>query len=202
VPARFLSELATSEVVAAQERYAGRAIPRLPAQDAERLGATEADFISERDSFYMASISSNGWPYVQHRGGPVGFVKVIDERTLAFADFKGNRQLISTGNLAGDGRVALILVDYPSRTRLKVLGHARVVGAAEDPSLANRLGVAELGRKVERLVTIDVVAFDWNCPAYITQRYTVAQIEELVAPLKRRIAELEAQVATVAVRSS
>jgi predicted pyridoxine 5'-phosphate oxidase superfamily flavin-nucleotide-binding protein len=195
MPARFLAELATPEVVAAQERYAGRASPRVPAESRDRLGATEAEFISERDSFYMASVSSNGWPYVQHRGGPAGFVKVIDEHTLAFPDFRGNRQLISTGNLAGDGRVALILVDYPSRTRLKVLGYARIVGATEDPSLASRLGATELGRKVERLVTIDVVAFDWNCPAYITPRYTVAQIEKLVAPLKRRISELEAEIA-------
>lgn len=195
MPARFLAELGTPEVMAAQERYAGRAFPRVPSEDADRLGATEAEFISERDSFYMASVSSNGWPYVQHRGGPAGFVKVIDERTLAFPDFRGNRQLISTGNLAGDGRVALILVDYPSRTRLKVLGHARIVGITEDPSLANRLGAAGLGRKVERLVTIDVVAFDWNCPAYITPRYTVAQIEELVLPLKLRIAELETEFA-------
>jgi predicted pyridoxine 5'-phosphate oxidase superfamily flavin-nucleotide-binding protein len=190
-----LAELATPEVVAAQERYAGRAFPNLPSKELDRLGATEAEFISERDSFYMASVSSNGWPYVQHRGGPAGFVKVINENTLAFPDFRGNRQLISTGNFAGDGRVALILVDYPNRTRLKVLGHAQVVGAAEDPALANRLGAAGLGRKVERLVTIDVVAFDWNCPAYITQRYTVDQIDELVLPLKRRITELEAEVA-------
>ncbi len=194
MPARYLAELATPEVAAAQERYAGRTQPGVPSEEGERLGATEAEFISERDSFYMASVSSNGWPYVQHRGGPAGFVEVVDESTLAFADFKGNRQLISTGNLAGAGRVALIFVDYPSRTRLKVLGHARAIGVAENPSLANRLGAAELGRKVERLVTIDVVAFDWNCPAYITPRYTVAQIEELVAPLKRRIAELEAKV--------
>jgi uncharacterized protein len=196
MPARFLAELGTPEVVAAQERYAGRASPRVPTEDADRLGETEAKFISERDSFYMASVSSNGWPYVQHRGGPEGFVKVVDERTIAFPDFRGNRQLISTGNLAGGGRVALIMVDYPSRTRLKVLGYARVVAVADDPSLANRLGVDALGRKVERLVTIDVVAFDWNCPAYITPRYTVGQIEELVAPLKRRIVELEAEVAT------
>ena len=195
MPARFLAELATPEIVTAQERYAGRTLPRVPSEDIDRFGATEAEFISERDSFYMASVSSNGWPYVQHRGGPAGFIKIIDDHTLAFPDFRGNRQLISTGNFAGGGRVALILVDYPSRTRLKVLGHARVVGVAEDPSLADRLGAAGLGRKVERLVTIDVVAFDWNCPAYITPRYTVAQIEELVLPLKRRISELEAEVA-------
>jgi predicted pyridoxine 5'-phosphate oxidase superfamily flavin-nucleotide-binding protein len=194
MPARFLAELGTPDVVAAQERYVGRALPRVRSEDVDRLGETEAEYISERDSFYMASVSSNGWPYVQHRGGPAGFIKVIDERTLAFPDFRGNRQLISTGNFAGDGRVALIMVDYPSRTRLKVLGYARVVAAAEDPLLARRLGTAALGRKVERLVTIDVVAFDWNCPAYITPRYTVAEIEELVAPLKRRIAELEAEV--------
>lgn len=194
MPARFLAELFTPEVLAAQERYARRSSPRSTAQDVDPLGPVEIEFISQRDSFYMATISTNGWPYVQHRGGPPGFLKVVDEQTLAFADFRGNRQLISTGNLAGEGRIALILVDYPSRTRLKVLGRARIVGAQEDPSLAERLGTAGLGGKVERLVSIQVVAFDWNCPAYITQRYTVAEIQELIAPLRRRIAELEVEL--------
>ena len=208
--ARFLAELFTPEVLAAQERYTRRSWPQSTpegrggterplaaegrAREHDRLGPTEVEFISARDSFYMATISSNGWPYVQHRGGPRGFLKVQGERTLTFADFRGNRQLISTGNLAHDGRVALILVDYPARTRLKVLGHARVVDAREDPALASHLHMAELGQKVERLVSIDVVAFDWNCPAYITPRYTVAEIEEWVAPLYSRISELEAEL--------
>lgn len=195
MPARFHAELFTPEVLAAQQRYTRRSWPQSSPEDRDRLGPTEVEFLSERDSFYMATISSNGWPYVQHRGGPRGFLKVLDERTLAFADFRGNRQLISTGNLAGSGRIALILVDYPSRTRLKVLGHTRVLDARDEPSLAAELGAAELGRKVERLVSIDVVGFDWNCPAYITQRYTVLEIEGLVAPLRRRITELEAELA-------
>jgi predicted pyridoxine 5'-phosphate oxidase superfamily flavin-nucleotide-binding protein len=187
--------LFTPEVLAAQERYTRRSWPQSTPEEHDRLGPTEVEFISERDSFYMATISSNGWPYVQHRGGPRGFLEVRDERTLVFADFRGNRQLVSTGNLAHDGRVALILVDYPARTRLKVLGHAHVVDAREDPALRSHLQMPELRRKVERLVSIDVVAFDWNCPAYITPRYTLPEIEELVAPLHRRITELEAELA-------
>jgi predicted pyridoxine 5'-phosphate oxidase superfamily flavin-nucleotide-binding protein len=195
MPARFLSELFTPDVRAAQERYTHRSWPALSGAERERLGPDEAEFISERDSFYMATTSSSGWPYVQHRGGPKGFVQVLDERTLAFADFRGNRQLISTGNIATDDRVALILVDYPARTRLKVLGHARTEDARQKPDLVSRFSTDELGRKVERVVTIDVVAFDWNCPQYITPRYTVAEIEELVAPMRARIAELEAELA-------
>lgn len=195
MPARFLSELFTPEVRAAQGRYTHRPWPELSGVERERLGPDEAAFISERDSFYMATTSSSGWPYVQHRGGPRGFLRVLDERTLAFADFRGNRQLISTGNVASDDRVALILVDYPARTRLKVLGHARIEDARQKPELVSRFHAGALERKVERIVTIGVVAFDWNCPQHITPRYTVAEIEELVAPMQKRIAELEAELA-------
>jgi uncharacterized protein len=194
MPARFLSELFTPEVLAAQERYTHRSWPGLAGAERERLGPDEAEFISKRDSFYMATTSSSGWPYVQHRGGPKGFVKVLGERTLAFADFRGNKQLISTGNLGSDDRVALVLVDYPARTRLKVLGHARIEDARQKPDLVSRFSTDELRRKVERVVTIDVVAFDWNCPQFITPRYTAAEIEELVAPMRARIAELESEL--------
>jgi predicted pyridoxine 5'-phosphate oxidase superfamily flavin-nucleotide-binding protein len=193
--ARFLSELFTPDVVAAQERYTRRSWPVLSGVELDRLGPDEAEFISERDSFYLATTSSSGWPYVQHRGGPKGFVKVLGERALAFADFRGNRQLISTGNIATDDRVALILVDYPARTRLKVLGRARIDDARQNPELVSRFSHDELRRKVERIVTIDVVAFDWNCPQHITQRYTVSEIEELVAPMRARLEELEAELA-------
>lgn len=193
--ARFLEELFTEDVLAEQERTYGRSLPHGSSGERDALGPEEAEFIAERDSFYMATISKNGWPYVQHRGGPPGFLHVVDEHTLAFPDFKGNRQLISAGNLSGDDRVALILVDYPRRERLKLLGHARVVAAREQPALASVLGARELGRKLERLVRIDVAGFDWNCPAYITQRYTVAEIEQLTASLRRRIVELEQELA-------
>ena len=146
------------------------------------LGENEAAFISARDSFYMASVSETGWPYVQHRGGPAGFMRVIDERTIGFADFRGNRQYVSTGNFVNNDRVALFFMDYPNRTRLKLLGRVRVVTAQEHELLA-RLEVDDYRARVERGFLIQVEAFDWNCPQHITPRYTEEQIETLMAPL-------------------
>ena len=158
------------------------------------LGPAEAAFLAARDSFYLATVSETGWPYVQHRGGPPGFVRVLDERTIGFADFRGNRQYVSVGNLADD-RVALILVDYPRRRRLKILGHAHAVTAEADPALLRRLEVEGYRAKVERGLIIAVAAFDWNCPQHITPRFTEAEIVAAVAPLHARIAELEAALA-------
>jgi predicted pyridoxine 5'-phosphate oxidase superfamily flavin-nucleotide-binding protein len=141
----------------------------------------------------MATVSETGWPYIQHRGGKIGFLRVLGPSALSFADYKGNRQLLSTGNLASSDRVALFLMDYPQRTRLKIMGHARVEDAREHPDLVAQLADPDVERNVERLFFIDVVSYDWNCPQHITPRYTLAEIEELVAPLKRRIAELEAK---------
>src|SRR5262249_38052124 len=129
-----------------------------------------------------------------HRGGRAGFLRVLNPQTLAFADYRGNRQMLSTGNFAANDRVALFLMDYPQRTRLKILGHARVEDARQHPELVRQLSEPDVQRVVERLFFIEVVAFDWNCPKYITARYTVEQIEALVAPLKARIAELESQL--------
>jgi predicted pyridoxine 5'-phosphate oxidase superfamily flavin-nucleotide-binding protein len=142
----------------------------------------------------MATVSETGWPYLQHRGGPAGFLKVLGPRKLGFTDFKGNRQLLSTGNLDGSDRVSLFLMDYPHRQRLKILGHARVLDAREHSDLADQLSPApELRSKVERLFLIDVISYDWNCPQYITPRYTAAEVEAHIAPLKARIGELEAE---------
>src|SRR5215470_15817227 len=151
-------------------------------------------FIRMRDSFYMATVTENGWPHIQHRGGRVGFLRVLNPHTLAFADYRGNRQMLSTGNLTANSRVALFLMDYAQRTRLKILGYGRVEDAREHPELVEQLAESQLHRIVERLFFIDVVAFDWNCPKYITPRYTAEEIEELIAPLKARIAELEAKL--------
>jgi len=186
----------TPAVQAAQERYFGSRplVGEAPERDA--FTDEEAIFIASRDSFYLGTTSSNGWPYVQHRGGPPGFLKVLGPHLLGFADFKGNRQLLSTGNLDGDDRVALFLMDYPHRERLKLLGHARVLDARDHGDLADQLNPSpELRGRIERLFLIDIVSFDWNCPQYITPRYTEAEIAAAVAPLKARIAELEAQVA-------
>jgi predicted pyridoxine 5'-phosphate oxidase superfamily flavin-nucleotide-binding protein len=156
------------------------------------LGENERDFIMSRDSFYMATVSESGWPYIQHRGGQRGFLRLAGPNSLAFADYKGNRQMISTGNLANEDRVALFLMDYPQRTRLKILGHAHVEDAREHPGLVEQFAEPAERRLVERVFLIDVVSFDWNCPKYITPRFTAEDVAEAVAPLRARIAELEA----------
>lgn len=180
----YTSTLFTPTVVAAQEAGGTRAVAErmvaAPGEDTQ-LSAAEADFIQARDSFYMASHSESGWPYLQHRGGPTGFVRVLDERTLGFADFRGNQQLISSGNLAHDGRVALFFMDYPGRRRLKLLARGRVQPAAQDPDLTRRLAVADYRARVERVFVFDVVAFDWNCPQHITPRFTLEQAARLLA---------------------
>lgn len=154
------------------------------------LGPQEAAFIGMRDSFYMATVSETGWPYVQHRGGPAGFLKVLDEKTIGFADFRGNRQYISVGNLKSDDRVSLFLMDYASKARLKILGRARVIEASDEETL-KRLALPDYQAQVERGMLIGVEAFDWNCPQHITQRFTLAEIEAATEPLRKRIEELE-----------
>ena len=192
---KFMQLVLTPAVQQAQDKYFGRHQAVASAPDVDPLTGSETYFIGTRDSFYMATVSETGWPYVQHRGGPPGFVKVLGPNLIGFADFKGNRQLISTGNLDMTDRVALFMMDYPQRTRLKLLGHARVLSAREHPELADQLTPEGLRGKVERLFLIQVISYDWNCPQYITPRFTAAEVEKYVAPLKARIAELEAQLA-------
>ncbi len=194
---RYKQTLFTPSVQAAQEHYFGRRAAVGSAAEPDPLTDDERAFIEARDSFYMATISQNGWPYVQHRGGQPGFLRVLGLTQLAFADYRGNRQLLSTGNLAANDRVSLFLMDYPARQRLKILGHARVEDARQHPELLNQLAEPEVRGIVERLVLIDVLSFDWNCPKYITPRYTAAEVEEVVAPLKQRIAQLEARLKSV-----
>jgi len=146
------------------------------------LGQHEANFIAARDSFYMASVSETGWPYLQHRGGPAGFMKIIDEQTIGFADFRGNRQYVSLGNFTKDDRVALFFMDYANQTRLKLLGRVRIVGS-EESGLLKDLEVDAYRARVERGIEIRVEAFDWNCPQHITPRYTESQVRELMAPI-------------------
>ncbi len=197
MPANFQRLSRTNSVRAAQKHYYGASEPEVdPGTLPDELTPEEVDFIQARDSFYMATINADGWPYIQHRGGLPGFLRVLDSQQLAFADYRGNRQMLSTGNLATNDRVALFLMDYPQRTRLKILGHARVEDARQHAELVQHLAEPEAHQIVERLFFIKVVAFDWNCPKYITPRYTAAEVEEMVAPLKRRIAELEAKSKT------
>ena len=194
---KYLDLTFTDSVRLAQKQYYGHAAMIAGAPDRDPLGAAEAEFIAARDSFYMGTIGETGWPYVQHRGGPLGFLRILNPTTLAFADYKGNRQLLSTGNLSVNDRVALFLMDYPDRERLKILGHARVEDARARPELATQVSHPSMRSSVERVVLIDVVSFDWNCPKYITPRYSLTEVEELAGPLRTRIAELEAQLRAV-----
>lgn len=148
------------------------------------LGEREASFIQERDSFYMASVSETGWPYVQHRGGPQGFMRVLDARTIGFADFSGNRQYISTGNFRSNDRVSLIFMDYPNRTRMKILGRVSVV-SGDDGETLSRLEVDDYRASVERGFIIHIDAFDWNCPQHITPRYTEDTMQKLLEPMQQ-----------------
>lgn len=190
---RFASIAFTPRVKAEQERMGSRrAYARSDGVGApDALGEDEAAFLAERDSFYMASLGETGWPYIQHRGGPKGFVKMIDPHTIGFADYRGNKQYISLGNVAGDDRVALIFVDYPNRARLKVLARASVITAASAPEVFAALaaGTSEDGARIERAFVLRVEGFDWNCPQHITPRFTEDEVRESVAPL---VAKLEA----------
>jgi predicted pyridoxine 5'-phosphate oxidase superfamily flavin-nucleotide-binding protein len=194
---KYLDLTFTESVRRAQIQYYGRVGHIAGAPERDPLGEAEAGFIAARDSFYLGSISESGWPYIQHRGGPQGFLRMVNETTLAFADYKGNRQLLTTGNVSVNDRVALFLMDYKNRARLKILGHARVEDARAHPELVAQLVDPKMQAAVERLVFIDVVSFDWNCPKYITPRYSAVEVEEYVGPLKARVAELEAQLHSV-----
>ena len=191
---KFQEIVFTGSVRAAQEHYYGKSQSVAGAPERDALTEEEIAFIQSRDSFYMATVSETGWPYVQHRGGKPGFLRVLSPTSLAFADYKGNRQLLSTGNLAANDRVALFLMDYPQRARLKILGHAKIEDAREHPELVTQLAEPDARRLVERFFVIEVVSYDWNCSQHITPRYTMAEVEAAVAPLKQRIAELEAKL--------
>lgn len=159
----------------------------------DRLTAAEAEFIATRDSFYMASVSETGWPYVQHRGGPQGFLRIIDEKTLAFADFRGNRQYISLGNVAANDRVALFLMDYAHRRRLKIYARIETKDPAADPALAQKLAMPGYPARIERAFVLHVEAFSWNCPQHITQRFTEAEVDAALRPVRAYIAQIEAE---------
>ncbi|MFT7679457.1 MAG: putative pyridoxine 5'-phosphate oxidase superfamily flavin-nucleotide-binding protein [Planctomycetota bacterium] len=144
----------------------------------DRFSENEKLFIRARDSFYMASVNEDGWPYIQHRGGPLGFLKVTGDRSLAFADFSGNRQYISTGNIRHDDRVALFLMDYPNRTRLKLMLRSEILDAAEHPDLLELVQDSSYKARIERIVQFKLEAFDWNCPQHITPRFTEQEWSE------------------------
>ncbi len=191
----FLDSLATPGVEAARvANGVGGLWDDLRVDRASR-SFTEAEemFIAERDSFYLASVSQTGWPYIQHRGGPAGFLRVLDPVTLGFADYRGNRQYLSLGNIADNDRVALILMDYPRRRRLKILAHMTAHALAEKPALAAQLATPGYRGRPERAFTLQLQAFDWNCPQHITPRFTAEEIGAASAPLHERLAALQAE---------
>jgi uncharacterized protein len=157
----------------------------------DRFTENEVAFIEQRDSFYMATVSEDGWPYVQHRGGPPGFLRALDDKTLGFADFRGNRQYISLGNLGTNDRASLILVDYPHQARLKLFVHVEIKDLKDDPGLAARLALRDYKGKVERAMLLHLEAFDWNCPQHITPRFTEAELATALAPIRERLRALE-----------
>jgi predicted pyridoxine 5'-phosphate oxidase superfamily flavin-nucleotide-binding protein len=167
----------------------------------DRLGEAEADFIAAQRSLYLATVSETGWPYVQHRGGPAGFLKVLDDKTLAFADFAGNRQLISVGNLAVNDRVALILVDYAERVRLKLLGRLRVRDLSPTDPLSEKLVTPGYRARAQRAFVIAVEAVDWNCPQHIPQRFDAEEVQQALAQRDAQIAELKAELQAQLARS-
>lgn len=192
----FGSLVFTPVIKALQERYGSRRqyAKREASGFAQNgLGPSEIEFLSGADSFYMATIGETGRPYVQHRGGPPGFLKVIDEHTLAFADFAGNKQYISTGNVLSDSRVALILVDYPRQARLKILGSAKIVDGAEANEYIEKISDPSYRAKIERVFLIQVEAFDWNCPQHITPRFTEQQIRTALEPIEEELSTLRAE---------
>ncbi len=190
-------EIAFTESVKAQQEKYGTRKHYEKNEKIERgteLSFPEADFIEKRDSFYLATIGENGFPYVQFRGGEPGFLKVLDKQTLGYADFKGNLQYISVGNLGGNNRAALILMNYASRQRLKIFARIEVFEAADAPELIEKLTVPDYKAKIERAMILHVEAFDWNCPQHITPRFTVEEIRAMNQPLYEHIEKLEAEI--------
>ena len=179
-----------------QEKYGSRAnYARMERQTFyEGLTKFEESFISKRDSFYMATVGENGFPYIQHRGGPKGFLKVLDANRLGFIDFSGNMQYISLGNLATNNKVALFLVDYPNKKRLKIYAKAEIVEIKDDPALHKLLDLEDYKFRPERMMVLHVEAYDWNCPQHITPRFTAEEIEEVLQPQYQHIKELEAEI--------
>jgi uncharacterized protein len=192
----FASLAFTPEIKALQDKHGSRhSYERLEKHGVVNgLSKNEIEFIGQQDSLYMASMGENGFPYIQHRGGPKGFVKVLDGNTIAFIDFSGNKQYISVGNLVTNKNVSIIMVDYPSRSRLKLYAKAEVFELKDRPDLLKRLSVEDYIYKPERMMVFTLEAFDWNCPQHITPRYTEAEIEEALLLQREYIKKLEQEI--------
>lgn len=192
----FATVAFTDAVKAMQEKLGSRLVYARMERDNYDDGLTEneIDFIAQRDSFYMATIGENSFPYIQHRGGPKGFLKVLDAKRIGIVDFRGNMQYISTGNITTNNNVALIMVDYPARARLKILAKAEIVELKDDPGLYDLLAPEDYKFKPERMMIFNIEAYDWNCPQHITPRYTIEDIQEAFAGQRDHIAKLEAEL--------
>lgn len=192
----FPSIAFTPAVKVLQEKYGSRVnYDRMEKRTIiDGLSENEKSFVAQRDSFYMASCGENGFPYIQHRGGPKGFLKVIDSKTLGFIDFSGNKQYITTGNLVTNNKVSLIMVDYPNRARLKIYAKTEVVELSNRPELLKTLTLLDYAYKPERMMLLAIEAYDWNCPQHITPRYTVEEIEEALLAQKEYIKKLEEEI--------
>lgn len=195
----FASIAFTDTIKAIQEKNGSRkSYARMEEQTyTDGLTENEIDFISQRDSFYMATNGENGFPYIQHRGGPKGFVKVLDAKRIGFIDFKGNMQYISVGNIATNNNVSIIMVDYPARARLKIYAKAAIVELKDHNELYEMLDLNDYKFKPERMMVLHIEAYDWNCPQHITPRYTVADIEEAFSSQREHIAKLQAELITL-----
>lgn len=171
----------TNSVKAVQAEMGSRkSYKRMESGNRFRLTQRETSFIDSLDGFYLSTVGENGWPYVQYRGGEKGFLKILDESTIGFADFRGNMQYISTGNINATKKASLFLMDYANRQRLKIWAEARIVDPAEDPDLLAKLENPDYPALIERLFVFDIVGYDWNCPQHITQRFTIGEFEQLV----------------------
>lgn len=192
----FASIAFTDEVKTLQEKYGSRAnYERVEKRHiVEGLTENEFDFISQRDSFYMASIGENGFPYIQHRGGPKGFVKMIDANTIGFIDFSGNKQYITVGNLVTNKNVSLFMIDYPAKARLKLYAKAEIIELNKRPELLKQLVLEDYPSKPERMMLLHIEAYDWNCPQHITPRFTEEEIEEALMPQREYIKKLEQEL--------
>jgi uncharacterized protein len=192
---KFLEMARTPGVIAAEERNGSAKFFEdfKGHRDFDRLAESEREFLAARDSFYMATISESGWPYVQHRGGPKGFLKVLDEKTMGFADFRGNLQYISLGNIATRDKTSLFFMDYPNRTRLKMFVHTEERSLAGDPTLSTALSLPGYRAKVERALIFHLEAFDWNCPQHITPRYTKQELQPIFEDMESQLRQLQAE---------
>lgn len=194
---KFFDLTFTPSVKRAQEHYGTRRhYTKFEGGEPDFFGLTEDEtqFIAERDSFYLATVGENNQPYVQFRGGSKGFLKVLDAQTLGYADFRGNLQYISVGNLSDNDRAALILMDYPNRQRLKILARVEIKDASDAPELIEKLKIPDYKARIERAVLLRVEAFDWNCPQHITPRFTIEEIQTINQPLYEHIEKLEAEI--------